>query len=77
MTERCEACCAVLESCLASARWMQAEDENYALALDFCLQKEYYHTFADVNPETVESFFLRCESSSVECASQLMHIVSC
>lgn len=35
----------------------QPDDENFTLAHDFCLQKEYYHSFCDVNPSTVESFY--------------------
>lgn len=35
----------------------QPDDENYSLALDFCLQKAYYHSFADVNPRQTEEFY--------------------
>ncbi|WIA29988.1 hypothetical protein OEZ86_000086 [Tetradesmus obliquus] len=34
---------------------LQPEDENFSLAHDFCLQKEYYHSFGDVNPSAVEA----------------------
>ncbi|KAF6260435.1 Spc98 family-domain-containing protein [Scenedesmus sp. NREL 46B-D3] len=36
---------------------LQPEDENFSLAHDFCLQKEYYHSFADVSPSAVEAFY--------------------
>jgi hypothetical protein len=45
-------------SCLVcTAGLLQPEDENFSLAHDFCLQKEYYHSFGDVNPAAVEGFY--------------------
>lgn len=67
----CRAClrfCSHSVLCAAPTASPQPEDENFSLAHDFCLQKEYYHSFGDVNPSAVEAYYaewvLRAEAAA-------------
>jgi hypothetical protein len=50
-------CDVILPCLLCCGGRAQPDDENFSLAHEFCLQKEYYHSFGDVNPSTVEAFY--------------------
>jgi hypothetical protein len=50
----------LLLGCNHTAATAQADDQNYVLALDFCLQKAYYHSFPNTRPREVEAFYTGC-----------------
>lgn len=47
-------------TCVPAHHTLQPDDENYGLALDYCLQKAYYHSFPDNNPKDTEAFYAEC-----------------
>lgn len=55
----------------------QAGDENYDLALDYCLQRAYYHSHGDVNPTEVESVYAGCVCSSSSSVSSTARTPLC
>eukprot|EP00775_Hariotina_reticulata_P012731 gene12731-12861_t len=60
---------------------VQLDEENMSLALEFCLQKGYYHSFPDVQPSEVEKFYAELvqrfqDDSQLSKASALLALTS-